>query len=439
MGSQRSFAKSVALTVFGTAVPPVASLASAPILAQGLGVAGRGEVAAAQAVALLTVSLAAFGIPEALTFYVARGASASSRTKAAVAAFILFVGAVSTLGMIVAAGPASGGSDSLQRLIVFSAAAVVPSLLLGLVRGAASGEHMWGLIAAERVLGSVAKLMGSVGLLFSGHLTPETAIALVLVCPLIGGLPYIRASFGGRAPRSTAVVSTSDVLGYSGRVWIGSISGILLMRIDQALLVPISGAVALGLYAVAASISELPLVLNSAIRDVTFARQSGDFDPDEVMKAARITAFLSFAAAATLAVLAPFAIPGLFGTEFTGAVVVTWILLIGVVVGTPGSIAGAGLSALGHPGLRSVSLTIAAVVNVVAIVLLAPRAGAEGAAVATIIGNVVSSNANILFLNRLSRTHWTGFYAVRAQDLKDLYTMSRRAYRSVIARSERVA
>lgn len=438
MSGRRSFARSVAVTVFGTAVPPLASLATAPILAQGLGVAGRGEVAAAQAIALLTVSLAAFGIPEALTFYVARGASSTSRTKMAVAWFVVSVGVLSTLAMILLAGPASGGSESLRRLVAFSAAAVMPSLLLGLIRGAASGEQLWGTIAAERIVGSIAKLIGSIALLVSGHLTPESATALVLVCPLLGALPYLRASLWQRVPSEAFAVTPVEVLGYSGRVWVGSISGILLMRIDQALLVPISGAIALGLYAVAASISELPLVLNSAIRDVTFARQSQVFDPVEVMRAARITALLSAAAAIGLALLAPWAIPRLFGAEFAGAILVTWILLIGVVIGTPGSIAGAGLSALGHPGLRSVSLTVAALVNVAAIALLAPRGGAVGAAIATIVGNVVSSNANIFFLNQRSATRWAGFYGLHARDIKDLFAMCRGALRSVMTRSERV-
>ena len=51
-------------------------------------------------------------------------------------------------------------------------------------------------------------------------------------------------------------------------------------------------------------------------------------------------------------------------------VVVTLILIMAIVLGNPGSVAGAGLSARGRPGLRSLSLGIAAAANVVAIVVL---------------------------------------------------------------------
>ncbi len=59
-------------TLVGNFFPPLAMLISAPILAQALGVDGRGEVAAATAPLILVITAATFGIPDAVTYVIAR-------------------------------------------------------------------------------------------------------------------------------------------------------------------------------------------------------------------------------------------------------------------------------------------------------------------------------------------------------------------------------
>ena len=78
------------------------------------------------------------------------------------------------------------------------------------------------------------------------------------------------------------------------------------------------------------------------------------------------------------------------GSAFDAAVVPAVILLVGLWLGTPGSVAGAGLSGRGRPGLRTVSLLVALVFNVTFLLVLTPVLGAEGAAIATLIGAVIA-------------------------------------------------
>src|SRR3954452_2104311 len=93
----QSLTKSVLVTLVGNASPPLAALCTAPVLAQGLGVEARGQVAAAQAVALLTISITAFGLPETLTHFVARGVRRTRRTIRAILAFTVLTGVAATL------------------------------------------------------------------------------------------------------------------------------------------------------------------------------------------------------------------------------------------------------------------------------------------------------------------------------------------------------
>ena len=67
-----STGRKVAVTVLGHGFAPLASLATAPIMAHALGVDGRGAVAAVTAPILLATSLGTFGLPAAVTYSIAR-------------------------------------------------------------------------------------------------------------------------------------------------------------------------------------------------------------------------------------------------------------------------------------------------------------------------------------------------------------------------------
>lgn len=413
-----SLARSVTVTAVGNALPPVAALITAPMLAQGLGVEARGQLAAAQAIALLAVSISAFGLPEAITYFVASGQGRIPKATRRIVALTALIGTAATAVVLALSDLLSHRDHVAGELIGVAGFSIVPSLLLGLVRGYAAGRHLWGKIAAERILGSAVRLVGTVTLLATGLLTPTSATVLFAFGPLLAVVPY---TFGLRRPRQagTAEIDASAMVNYGSRVWIGAVSGIVLMRLDQALLVPLSDATQLGLYAVAVAIGEIPLIANSSIRDVSFARHSGHVHAKAIAKSARVSLIVSGIIAMSLAAAVPWGVPLLFGSEFTDAVPVTYVLLIAVAIGTPGSIAGAGLSAMGSPGLRSRSLTIAAGLNALALLAIAPYWGALGAGVATLVGNLVSANLNIRWFNRRSGTSVRDFYLVRPSDVRD--------------------
>ena len=191
----------------------------------------------------------------------------------------------------------------------------------------------------------------------------------------------------------------------------------LLARLDQTIMTPLAGTYQLGLYAVAASVGDAALILHSAVRDVSFTADAARQDDQRLCASARISGFLSIAVAVILAALIPIGLPLVFGPDFAPAIPVAFWMLAAVGVTSPGSIAGAGLGARGHPGLRSVSLLVACVVNVVVLLLLVPVLGATGAALATLAGNLIASQLNIAFLGRRSTIPARQFYGLRRTDI----------------------
>lgn len=409
------FSSRVLITFAGNLVPPLVGLATAPVLAHALGVEGRGSVAAATAPVFLLVTCGTLGLPDAITYALAsrQGARRPLLLKAC-----LLVMATALLGVCILAATSSalsGGSPDTRDLLLLVSLTILPSLLLGLLRATASAYQSWGLIACERLVSHGTRLVLICGLAAAGHLTPMAAALVITGAPLLGALVYTRLRLPAVVP-GEGTSSARWLLSYGLKVWLGSITGFLLMRLDQTLLTPLSDARQLGLYVVAVAISELPLIINSSVRDVLFSSDAAKRTDSRVPVAARVSSSLSMLAGLAIALSLPLWFDLAFGAEFHDAQLVAVVLLAAVVLGTPGAVAGAALSARGRPELRSYALVVACVVNVGMLLLLVPVLGAVGAALATMVGNLIASNLNIFWVSRSLGLRMHHFYLLRPSD-----------------------
>jgi O-antigen/teichoic acid export membrane protein len=415
-------------TIVGNLFPPIALLVTAPLLAHTLGVAGRGQVAGATAPLILAITAATFGVPQALTFAVARSPAVMRRAMRSAVVIIIIAGAIATLAVILAAGWLGGRDVELPHLIAVASLAIVPGLLLTVLRGTASGLHRWRNVALEQFVSSAAELVALIVLALIHELTPLTATIVLAFSPVTGAVAYVRLGrFNPQVSDLADPLGTPrHLLGYGGRVWIGAISGILLSRLDQTIMTPLADVFQLGLYATAVTVSQVPLVINSAVRDVTFSADAAENMNERLGRSARISSTACGVVGLFVGLTMFWWLPWLFGASFRPAIPVAGVLILAVVLGTPGSIAGAGLSARGRPGLRSASLVIACVVNLGVLVALVPAHGAMGAAVATLIGNLVSSNGCIFFLWRNFGVDPRQLYGIRRSDLHAMTRFARR-------------
>lgn len=89
-----------------------------------------------------------------------------------------------------------------------------------------------------------------------------------------------------------------------------------------------------------------------------------------------------------------------FGTEFAPALWPAIVILAATVVGSTGSVAGAGLGGRGRPGLRSWAMFFAAIANIVVLVIMTPRVGALGGAFAMLAGATVAGTLCVVWLDR---------------------------------------
>ncbi|WP_233517617.1 lipopolysaccharide biosynthesis protein [Geodermatophilus marinus] len=400
---------------------PIAAIATAPILAQVLGPDGRGAVAAATAPLVLMTTAALLGIPEAVTYVVARTPGQSRPSVWRGSLIVLVSGVASTLSVVAAASYTSGGDSTVERLTVVTALALTPALLVGVQRGRAAGLGLFGRINAEKYIGALVRLGGIGAMAALDVLTVTSAVAVIAAAPIIAGMPYLRPVPDSVIDDSPETQGTKwgSILHFGLRIWIGTLSGVLLSRLDQVLMAPLSSLAELGFYVVAVNVADLALIFNNAVRDVLYATEAkGGTAGERAIVAARLSAALSLVLGVVLASTMTLWLPLVFGPEFAASVVPAAILLLAGVTGVPGSIAGAILSASGRPGLRSTSMVAAATVNIILLFLLAPALGAVGAAIATLIGSLIAANANIIFVSQRLPHGFKDFYGVRRTDFQ---------------------
>jgi O-antigen/teichoic acid export membrane protein len=321
----------------------------------------------------------------------------------------------------------SGGDPTLGDLIVLGMALTVPALIVGVLRGAASGQQMWTAVGYERLVNVVLRIVAFTALLASGQLTVLTATLVSCLSPIVAGVVYWRLftappAEGGSLPDGLL----RPLLSFGSRTWFGAVASMLLARIGQILMVPLSNVHELGLYSVASTISDLPLIVALAIQGTLYGVNSKERDPRQLTVTARLTLLVGFLGCLALGLTLPLWIGPLFGAEFGAATVPTLMLMASAVICIPGLMAATGISAWGRPGLRSIGLGVTLVLNVAVFVLLVPPLGVYGACWTSIVSNVALTGFMVLAASRVMGVPMRDFLLVRRVDVALLWRESRR-------------
>jgi O-antigen/teichoic acid export membrane protein len=224
------------------------------------------------------------------------------------------------------------------------------------------------------------------------------------------------------------------LLSYGSRVWFGSVASMLLARIGQILMAPLSSVEDLGLFSVAGTVADLPLIVALAIAGALHGVNSKLNDPDQVTTTARVTTLVGLLGCVVLGGTVPLWIKPMFGDQFGAATGPTLMLLLSAVICVPGLMAATGVAAWGRPGLRSIGLGITLVTNLVVFVSLVPRFGVIGGCVTSIASNVVMTTYMVVAASRVIGRPVTSFLLPRASDFALAWREGRHLLSSAIAR-----
>jgi O-antigen/teichoic acid export membrane protein len=394
-----------------TANVVLAGLAAATgvISARILHPAGEGELAAIQTWPLLLGTLAMLGLDTALVYFIARQPERGRQfTSTAVLIGLLSslaIGAVAwfVLPFVLRAQPAQVVSAARVFLLIGGIYALV-----GIPHGSLRGAHSFTAWNLFRIVPGISWLCMLVASYLVGQPSAIPLSRWYLAGSLVCGLPFLvvvnRKLKGPLRPDAQLV---PKMLRFGLPSAVTSLPLTVNVQFDQLLIIAFLPARSLGLYVVAVSWSAGVVPLLQALGSVLFPHVSAERDVGRqghlLATALQSGALVAVVTSVPFMLLAPFALPLVFGSVFAPSVPSALVLVPASAILAWARIAEAGLQGLGHPTIVLVAEAVAALVTVAGLVVFLPTNGIFGAALASLLGYSTIAVFTVVAIRRSTR------------------------------------
>jgi O-antigen/teichoic acid export membrane protein len=215
-----------------------------------------------------------------------------------------------------------------------------------------------------------------------------TVLAATMLLQLVWAYRCCRQT--ALAPGHADVALVRPLLVYGAAQIAALTPAALNSNLDQLVLSQTVRPADLGRYAIAVSLTQLPIPLVGAIGNVAFPRLAAQRVATEATRKVQRLAVLASAGLATamlvpLAAVAYWLVPFVFGAGYRGAVPLLWILVPGGVFLACGQVAGDLLRGRNRPIVVAWAQGLAAIFTVVLLIVLLPLVGVYGAAIASTV------------------------------------------------------
>ncbi len=399
--------KDVTVSFGATAVIQVVNIATGLLAARLLLPEGRGQLAEIMLWAGLIVEFGIVGLSDALLY---RAATGQVNPRELFAAMAALTGAFSILlivaGFVVEPYIFTGKDANLLQLALIFLVAYVPTNLGALFVASMFQGYLdmmtWNLLRGVVALGYLL----AIGLAWlSGHASVEgfaTAYILSTAAALVLGLVLLaqRGWIGVRARWSTV----RGLLVYGAKVHVGEMLNSARQKIDQALVALWLPHADLGLYVVALTVANGPLILAQTLANLAFPKVSQQTEiAGKILvfgRYFRFTLAVTIATTAVLLVLNPWLVPLLFGQAFAPAALIANIMLLGLPAAAAKLLFIQALKSWDRSLVIGHAEAIGLVAAAVSLAVLLPLFGIAGAAASLVVANVVAAVAMAASLRR---------------------------------------
>jgi O-antigen/teichoic acid export membrane protein len=386
------FSSQVAWTFATRVVMIVNSVVAGIIVARWLGVKGTGELAVINVAVTTIVQLGSFGLPSSNTYFIAQ--DQARFRAAAINSVIVALG----IGSILAAGlsalaylrPHWFGAVSPELIRI--AAISIPFQLIVLIGlnillavGRIKQFNLLDLTGQSFVLinAFVVAIILNRGLETLVTLNTAASIAVSLVVAVLLVISARSLAHSRWRPDLTLL---RRMITYGLKFHISILAGAIMLRADLLVVNHFRGPEEAGVYSIASQFGLLLMLLPGVIATLLFPRVTAEQDVRGettcmVTRYTTLIMFLCCLAAVPFSLLLPF----IYGPAFSEA---TWLLLIllpGVYLMGLESVLVQHFNALGLPRAIPIYWVITLALNLMLVFALAPRLGAQGAAIASTI------------------------------------------------------
>lgn len=173
-----------------------------------------------------------------------------------------------------------------------------------------------------------------------------------------------------------------------------------------------------GVYSIGFALAEKALLIPDAVRDILLSRMAKGKGEAEVAKVMRICFPVSILAAIAISIFSKIFIDIMYGSEFEGAYSVTVISVLGTIFLVFFKMISQYNIISKKQSLNVLMLMLAILINVVFNIVLVPRYGINGAAVATVIGNLACALTFIVYFSKISGLHIKNLVFLNRNDVE---------------------
>ncbi len=373
----------------------LSNVISSLVGARALGPAGRGDLLVIVLWPPVVAMLAGLGLPTAYRYWMAREPERVSYLFSNAVLYTIAVGVLSVAAAdLIVPHLVGQRSPQVMMLLRIYQVNIPAALFLDLMRGLLEGTRRFGWAGAARMIFFGVQAFGFAGLWAAGHLTVATAMITMIIAQtssmllaLIAVLSQLRPSW------KPSWVEFKNSMHYAVRDYPGGVADFTTLRLDQLVLAAMASNVAIGLYVVAVRLSEMTTLAADAIADALMPEVAASKVENRAellwARSLRLAIYMHLVLLPPLWLGAPLLLKILFGERFVPATGAFRWLLVAAGVWSLGSIVISGLRGFGYPGLSTLAKFSAAAVTTVGLLVLLPRWGITGAAIASLIGYTV--------------------------------------------------
>jgi O-antigen/teichoic acid export membrane protein/O-antigen ligase len=367
-------------------------IVSGVLVARSLGPEDRGYLALLIVISTVCAIVGTLGLPAAVTYYIAREPSQARR----IASSLAWVGTLQLAAVFVvqaAALAAVAHSDPRRVQVAAAISLLLPPGILALSFGLAilQGQRQFTAYNILRIAPSTAYVVGVVVVFALNATSLVLFMALWAAVNLFGGFIALAVAVR-RLPKHTEeeeAPSRPQMLKFGLKAFLGSLSPVDVVRLDQAVVGLFLTPVALGLYVVAQALANLPRVVATSIGFVAYPQVAAERDRASARRSMWRFFFLglglSALVVAALELTAGEVISFFFGDEFAEATAIAQILLLASLFMAGRRVLTDGVNGLGYPGYGTIAEITSWILLLPGVAILLPWLGAEGVALALAI------------------------------------------------------
>ncbi|MDZ4180078.1 MAG: polysaccharide deacetylase family protein [Coriobacteriia bacterium] len=398
------------------------------IIARALGPEGKGAYAWVLQVVGILVVLLGMGLGTSNIYYVASGKVPIRTAVANSLALLPLTGSIAAGAcLLLIAGPLAPDDRFSSGMALLAVGLFVSTTLYTWLGAAAVGRSGLRPRAIAGMTSVATVLVAAVVLWFLGMLSATSMVAAgvlgqvlaTVVVIVAGGAPMLSLSPDWRALR--------EMVGYSARSYVVELVNFIHLRIDIILLGWLATTATVGIYSVGVSLAEVARYVPGVAGAALFARASqvaGARGSELSARMSRLTVLLVVVSVLVFGLLAPLLIPALFGSAFSEAVTVLLVLLPGVAAISIAEVPGAYLFSRKVIYWRTSAIVVA--LNVAINIVLIPRYGAAGAAVASSLTYTLLMVIVIALMRRESGLGVRDILVPTPDDVRTVFAVLRR-------------